>query len=751
MANNQVLKNAINQVIKENGNNEITGIILQNALTSIINHFGSGSVFLGVATPTTVPANLDLNSFYITAENGTFVNFGGYVNTNNNFVVFSNTGGGFQKVFSANIKGIDGKTIENYNPNKPDGYIVGSQIFYKGEIYEVVTAATIGQNPETNPSKFKIVYDGTKTLARELGFEIVEPGVNLITELVGSNFNDSTLWSVGYLNRTTPPATGVQTFRFSTKYYPISPGRHDFGIAIYGNAVVCFYDSNKNIIGYLERGNLSSTMLYVQHIVPDGTAYFRISHFYGNGTGDGSGSGGQPNTGIYVKTIERSYIPTDEVFLRTEKMTEKTVEILKDEFGVSIIEPGTEFLGNYIGSSTLNTELWLPGFLRANGTIEPGANWFHSKNYIKLMAGTYEYRMFFTGNARAILYNTKTMAIDELLVNTAGSESHTKTFTITEEKYFRFSFRESATQPDRIDLIHLKNVNSIYPSIITDFNIDDYLPEPQPQTVDLRKVYKDTYKPRLRKKIATFICDDGHINDKLWYIPLLDEYGVKSTLAICRHWAKQGNASSRLSEQEIIDYFKAGHDIANHTLEHLRMNEITLDEAENQILGNKLYLENLLNAECEMFISPFGIRNPNLDFIISKYHKANFISGYAINNPTPLDSYFINRLSFDAAQTNVARYESVIKPGIDEAAANNQWLVFAVHSGYGEYSTGNTVDRRQELRQTIEYLLEQGFEIMTAKRAYSYYKNWVEIGVKRYNANYYQLGMDLTENNVNYF
>lgn len=108
MANNQDLKTAIANVIKTNSNNEITGELLQNALLSIINHFGAGAVFAGVAIPNTIPISLDVNSFYIANENGTYVNFGGYTNTDNKFVVFRNKTGSFEMIFSANIKGEDG-------------------------------------------------------------------------------------------------------------------------------------------------------------------------------------------------------------------------------------------------------------------------------------------------------------------------------------------------------------------------------------------------------------------------------------------------------------------------------------------------------------------------------------------------------------------------------------------------------------------------------------------------------------------
>lgn len=78
MANNTDLKAAIQAVIKANGNNEITGPVLQSSLLSIINQLGQGSQFMGLASPSTIPVTTDGNLFYIAFTPGTYTGFGGY-------------------------------------------------------------------------------------------------------------------------------------------------------------------------------------------------------------------------------------------------------------------------------------------------------------------------------------------------------------------------------------------------------------------------------------------------------------------------------------------------------------------------------------------------------------------------------------------------------------------------------------------------------------------------------------------------
>lgn len=91
MAQYETLKSSIQAVIKQNGNNEITGEILQQSLLAIINSLGSGYQFVGVATPTTNPGTPDQNVYYIASQSGSYANFGLSVNANE-LVVFAYNG-----------------------------------------------------------------------------------------------------------------------------------------------------------------------------------------------------------------------------------------------------------------------------------------------------------------------------------------------------------------------------------------------------------------------------------------------------------------------------------------------------------------------------------------------------------------------------------------------------------------------------------------------------------------------------------
>lgn len=91
MANWTTLKATIADVIKTNGNQEITGAVLQNTLNSIVSAVGENATFAGIATPTTNPGTPDGPVFYIALESGVYSNFNGITLKNSGFAIIYNT------------------------------------------------------------------------------------------------------------------------------------------------------------------------------------------------------------------------------------------------------------------------------------------------------------------------------------------------------------------------------------------------------------------------------------------------------------------------------------------------------------------------------------------------------------------------------------------------------------------------------------------------------------------------------------
>ena len=74
--NNEEIKAFLDANIYHNGNEEVTAVMVNDVITGLISHFGSGYVFGGIITPTSSPnENSDVKTFYLAQESGTYVNF----------------------------------------------------------------------------------------------------------------------------------------------------------------------------------------------------------------------------------------------------------------------------------------------------------------------------------------------------------------------------------------------------------------------------------------------------------------------------------------------------------------------------------------------------------------------------------------------------------------------------------------------------------------------------------------------------
>ena len=95
MANWTNLKAAIAEAITTNGNQEITGAVLQNTLNAIINTIGENATFAGIAIPSTNPGVPDGPVFYLAGVSGAYSNFG--ITIQDEIAVIANNSGSWTK------------------------------------------------------------------------------------------------------------------------------------------------------------------------------------------------------------------------------------------------------------------------------------------------------------------------------------------------------------------------------------------------------------------------------------------------------------------------------------------------------------------------------------------------------------------------------------------------------------------------------------------------------------------------------
>ena len=165
MAYDQI-KESIKAVIKENGNYEITGNVLQTVLLSMVDTLGPEYQFLGIATKSTVPVVVEGNSFYITTEVGTYTNFknsGNTAITVNKLGILTSTNGtawNFTPIFIGVSKG-GGEVFNDYANNTA----VGVNSHAEGQETESVGNNSHAEGFQTHANKDNSHAEGRITVA----------------------------------------------------------------------------------------------------------------------------------------------------------------------------------------------------------------------------------------------------------------------------------------------------------------------------------------------------------------------------------------------------------------------------------------------------------------------------------------------------------------------------------------------------------------------------------------------------------
>lgn len=196
MAYDQI-KESIKAVIKENGNYEITGNVLQAVLLSMVDTLGPEYQFLGIATKSTVPVVVEGNSFYITTEVGTYTNFKNSGNTTitvNQLGILTSTNGtawDFTPIFIGVSKG-GGEVFNDYNNNTA----VGVNSHAEGQETEAVGSSSHSEGAQTKAVGNNSHAEGLLTNASGVnshaeGQETKSVGVNSHAEGQGTVTSES--------------------------------------------------------------------------------------------------------------------------------------------------------------------------------------------------------------------------------------------------------------------------------------------------------------------------------------------------------------------------------------------------------------------------------------------------------------------------------------------------------------------------------------------------------------------------------
>ena len=112
-----------------------------------------------------------------------------------------------------------------------------------------------------------------------------------------------------------------------------------------------------------------------------------------------------------------------------------------------------------------------------------------------------------------------------------------------------------------------------------------------------RQMLEEKYMrfPQGKSKALTFSYDDG-VRSDIRLVEIFDKYGIKGTFNLNLPLCDDEGRHIRLTEQEMLSLFQnSPHEVALHGARHIFLDKVPLPQAVNEVLENRLWLEEKFN------------------------------------------------------------------------------------------------------------------------------------------------------------
>lgn len=246
---------------------------------------------------------------------------------------------------------------------------------------------------------------------------------------------------------------------------------------------------------------------------------------------------------------------------------------------------------------------------------------------------------------------------------------------------------------------------------------------------------KEALSKRQRKPMMTFVDDDGHDNFLLKWPSIISDKSVPVTCCVPTEFV--GKYSNTMSWAEIESLPALGVEVISHGHEHVDLRGLTEGELESQFSQSK----DLLRAhgiDTNFIAYPFGYANALTKSVASRYFRGGigaYPGGSAINVP-PIASF--STLRYPLGNASYDYTLPALKARVDEAVAQNGWLIWMSHAEYDSF------DETQlgYVREMIDYARSLGVEIVSLEQGYNRIGNVVESGEAAGEVDYFAVSCD---------
>jgi peptidoglycan/xylan/chitin deacetylase (PgdA/CDA1 family) len=181
-----------------------------------------------------------------------------------------------------------------------------------------------------------------------------------------------------------------------------------------------------------------------------------------------------------------------------------------------------------------------------------------------------------------------------------------------------------------------------------------------------------SYSPNgFTQPLLTMTFDDGHEQNATTALPVLNQYGLKSTQCFATSFIE---GKSQATINGVLAFQNSGHEICSHTVSHPFLTTKSGTDLTYELQHSKQYLEKITGQPVPNFASPYGDYSAAVNTEIKKYYRSHRSVDEGYNSKDNFNIYSLrvqNILDTTSAQQ--------VSAWIAQAKADRTWLILVYH------------------------------------------------------------------------
>lgn len=223
------------------------------------------------------------------------------------------------------------------------------------------------------------------------------------------------------------------------------------------------------------------------------------------------------------------------------------------------------------------------------------------------------------------------------------------------------------------------------------------------------------------RPLMTIIDDDARLAvwDKIK--PVVETKGVPITIAVPVKNRETGG-TQELSKEQLLELQEMGCEMANHSYTHPDLSLMSYEELETELYDSNVILKSW-GLDVKNFVAPYGSnRGDKVREVSSKYFNCGASTSLGVNT-RPVQNQFLKRIPFGSMTRDGENTLEFYKSKIDEAIANNGWVIFMSHCWHPDHDA----TQQQYLIDIIEYAQSKDVDIVNLNDGFKEFGNVVEV------------------------